>query len=331
MAELSFEVETVPALDRGALVRVTGAIDAKTVVVFQDRLDNLQEEGFVNYILDMEGIKYVNSTGLGTLVNVADSLENAGGGIALVKIHPKVKVVFDMLGLNAFFKIFKNENEARLFLNAGGNGSASTDESETTPSKEPSTPKSDARKSAPETKTERTVEVIQAQGELGNYSVPCKSCHVRLTLKKPGSYKCPRCGNFFKLAKDATVQFFHRSKSAPLQMRLACTDECLEGLGEFVAVLARRIGFDPSEVSSMKETLASIGREIIEKAYGNEPNQSYQVVISPSSTEIRIQFADHGQFLEGNQVFSSVGQAMDTFDHKRHPKGGNVVTLTKRI
>ena len=108
MAELTFEIEDVPSLESTAFVKVSGAIDTKTVVGFQDRLDDLQKDGHLRFILDMEGIKYVNSTGLGALVNVADNLENAGGGMVLIKIHPKVKVVFDMLGLNAFFKIFKN-------------------------------------------------------------------------------------------------------------------------------------------------------------------------------------------------------------------------------
>ena len=116
MADLTFNVEKLTQMETAALVKINGAIDAKTVVLFQEQLDQLQQDGYTRFILDMEGIKYVNSTGLGTLVNVADALESRGGGIALIKIHSKVRVVFDMLGLNAFFKIFSDEVEALSHL-----------------------------------------------------------------------------------------------------------------------------------------------------------------------------------------------------------------------
>src|SRR5262245_55061568 len=60
----------------------------------------------------MENVKYVNSTGLGYLINLSDSVNGDKGGISLVKVQPKVKVVFDMLGLNAFFKIYQTRDEA---------------------------------------------------------------------------------------------------------------------------------------------------------------------------------------------------------------------------
>ena len=58
------------------------------------------------FVKDMENVKYVNSTGLGYLINPADSVTPGKGGISLVKLQPKAKVVFDMPGLNAFFRIF---------------------------------------------------------------------------------------------------------------------------------------------------------------------------------------------------------------------------------
>ena len=94
--------------------QLSGAIDAKTVGIFEKRLDDLMEEQnqLVYLILNLRDIKYVNSTGLGTLVNFVDKVESNGGIAWLVEIHPKVKVVFDMLGLNAFFTIIATEKEA---------------------------------------------------------------------------------------------------------------------------------------------------------------------------------------------------------------------------
>lgn len=116
MTDLRFDITPIDALANTARVVVEGAIDATTVISFESQLKQLQEDGYTNFVLDMQGIKYVNSTGLGSLVATADNLEKVGGGLALIRVHPKVKVVFDMLGLNSFFRIFTNEDEAVGFL-----------------------------------------------------------------------------------------------------------------------------------------------------------------------------------------------------------------------
>lgn len=124
LTDLRFDITPIDTLANTAKVVVEGAIDATTVISFESQLKQLQEDGYTNFVLDMQGIKYVNSTGLGSLVATADNLEKVGGGLALIKVHPKVKVVFDMLGLNSFFRIFTNESEAVDFLASRGGAPA---------------------------------------------------------------------------------------------------------------------------------------------------------------------------------------------------------------
>ncbi len=339
MADLTFNVEQLPEMKTAAIVRINGAIDAKTVVLFQEKLDQLQKNGYTRFILDMVGIKYVNSTGLGTLVNVADALESRGGGIALVKIHPKVKVVFDMLGLNAFFKIFSNETEALNFFQKSDPSSASGGSTAQAPA--PSAPApapSPPPPASPKPKATKPTGAITTKATLPNkpgdpYSLVCAVCGVKLTIPKPGSYKCPRCGTFFKLYEDGTVVFSERKKTSPIQMKLACTEECTEGLNEFVAVLANRIGFSAEEIVAIKECVEEVVTAIIEKAYERKQYLSYNVVINTSSTELKIQISDYGKFLyDGDRsCFGRSRDVMDEFEHKQHPKGGNVINMLKRF
>jgi anti-anti-sigma factor len=134
LTDLRFDITPIDALANTARVVVEGAIDATTVISFESQLKQLQEDGYTNFVLDMQGIKYVNSTGLGSLVATADNLEKVGGGLALIRVHPKVKVVFDMLGLNSFFRIFTNEDEAVGFLgSSGGGGDAATGQHQQAP------------------------------------------------------------------------------------------------------------------------------------------------------------------------------------------------------
>jgi anti-anti-sigma factor len=115
LTDLRFDITPIDALANTARVVVEGAIDATTVISFESQLKQLQEDGYTNFVLDMQGIKYVNSTGLGSLVATADNLEKVGGGLALIRVHPKVKVVFDMRGnSNETMWSWRQEGRARV-------------------------------------------------------------------------------------------------------------------------------------------------------------------------------------------------------------------------
>lgn len=335
MAELSFYVEDVPEMPRTSLVKVSGAIDAKTVLTFQEQLEELQKGGNNRFILDMDGIKYVNSTGLGTLVNVADNLENAGGGIALVKIHPKVKVVFDMLGLNAFFKIFETKEDALSFFGVGAAPPPPPEPPKKAAAAPPAPPPSSARKPTP---VPAAVAAPAPSGSTaharqnpdGTFLVTLDN--VNLTVPRPGTYKCPRSGRLFKLLAGGAVEFVNQGlKLQPLQMRLSCAPSCIEGLGAFIAVLARHSGCSDGTISSIQVAVRDTCQTIVAQAYDSPDNQSFNVVIIPSSQELRIQVYDSGKFLNGHAgVFNQARSHMDQFEHSQHPKGGNLVNMAKR-
>lgn len=113
MAEdLLIRVETFEEFPRTAVLFISGSIDTKTVISFQEKLKKVHKEGNHNFVLELSELHYINSTGVSTLVNVSDSLEKVSGKILIVNPHPKAKMVFDVLGLNAFFQTFSTIPEA---------------------------------------------------------------------------------------------------------------------------------------------------------------------------------------------------------------------------
>jgi hypothetical protein len=71
---------------------------------------------------------------------------------------------------------------------------------------------------------------------------------------------------------------------------------------------------------------------VIEKAYENKQYLSYNVVINPSSMDLKIQVSDYGNFIYDEKVcFPKTISTMDEFEHKQHPKGGNIVNFGKII
>jgi anti-anti-sigma factor len=341
MPDLTLDVQKLPNNNAAALVVLAGSIDAKTVPGFQEQLNRVKDDGVIKFVLDMEGIKYVNSTGLGFLVNLADSLDPKGGGIALVKLHPKVKVVFDMLGLNAFFKIFGNRNDA-LSAMAGGPAKAAP-AAEPAPAPiaaavpQPATQPAPASISrGPATQSFSPMphgEEVAVSGQ----QLDCASCRATLIVPEPGNYKCPRCSAIFTYTRDGKANFLPRRRLTPIQMTLTCSQECTEGLVTMAGLLAKRAGFREDLAKSMEASVREAAQTIIDKAYGSNEQATYQVLMVASDNEVSIKFSDYGKRIEpemqdghGKAVFSTSRQTMDVFDLKSHPKGGNILTLSKR-
>jgi hypothetical protein len=263
--------------------------------------------------------------------------------------------------LNAFFKIFSNEEESLNYFRKSQKPSSApptaglpsktvsptqpiTTRQEPVPPPQPIstghtrpitqiTPAAAPPAPAPAPASNLLTTKITPPTEPGApYSLVCAICKVKLTIPKPGSFKCPRCATFFKLFDDGKVTFSERKKASPLQMKLSCTDECMHGLSEFVGVLANRIGFSADEVRCIKDSIMETCGAVIEKAYENKQYLSYNVVLNPSSTDLKIQISDYGKFIYDDQNrFRITMQTMDEFEHKQHPKGGNIINMTKQV
>jgi anti-anti-sigma factor len=338
--DLTIQVQEVKGLQGTALVILNGSIDAKTVITFQTHLNSVKERGVERFIMDMENVKYVNSTGLGYLINLSDSVTPDKGGISLVKVQPKVKVVFDMLGLNAFFRIFSTRDEALKHLQAADAGASPNDQ--TVVLKSPV-----AQQSSPGTSRHMVATAPQAPPApppapmsspaavatgTETLHVECQACHALLAVKEVGTYKCPRCLTAFNYVGGGKVSFLPRQKSLPVQLSLSFSPECTEGLLEFVKKLSTKSGFSPSGISEMQSAVKDTVEAIRRHAYGGNDNNVYHVLLTSVDSELEMRFADYGASLNSDKgdVFSSVRRTMDRFELRHHPKGGNVVTVSKK-
>lgn len=97
-----------------AVLKVQGEVDLDTVRQLAEKLNEVVEKrGLARLVLDMAETEYVNSTALATLVKFSEKCRERGGGIALSGTVPRVRLVFEMLGLLYFFKFFDTVEAAR--------------------------------------------------------------------------------------------------------------------------------------------------------------------------------------------------------------------------
>jgi anti-anti-sigma factor len=122
LGDLTIKPSDVENAEGVKKVELTGAIDAASITQLTDFVDDLYEDGTRWFLVDMRGIKYVNSTGLGSLVKYADQFTERGGGMVLFALPPKVKVIIKMLGLDSFFPIVNSLDDALDEVKGNGSG-----------------------------------------------------------------------------------------------------------------------------------------------------------------------------------------------------------------
>ena len=87
------------------VVTVSGEIDLATQGQLRARLNELVVAGHVDLVLDLSGVTFVDSTGLGALIGTRRRVHAFHGSLALVIPNESVMKVFTITGLEKVFAI----------------------------------------------------------------------------------------------------------------------------------------------------------------------------------------------------------------------------------
>lgn len=337
-AGLDIKLKTIDGDDASALAEMTGAIDGNTVPSFQATLEEIKTKGIQRLVLDMSKIKYVNSTGLGSLVKYADTFKSSGGGMALIKVPAKVKIVIEMLGLNAFFDICADLDAALTALKAAGGGPAAGGGARPAAAPAASTkpPRAGTRAPAAQQQTAPASGAFAAGpasngGGGGGFpqTVACQGCRVQVELTGSGNWKCPRCYTFIAAGADGSVSFNrNEGRAAPLNVSLVASKECSEGLVHLVtSVCGASVG--GPKLDALRNAVYEVAQVMQTAVYQNNPNGVYHVSIERDHGRVQIRFADSGATIDSShatQYFPQAGH-LSEFECRPHPSGGNTIRL----
>lgn len=78
----------------------------------RDKIYSLLQDNFVNIVLDLAKVKWVNSSGLGTLISSMTSIKNKGGELRLANVTDKVESLFVITQLIKVFKTYETVDRA---------------------------------------------------------------------------------------------------------------------------------------------------------------------------------------------------------------------------
>ncbi len=99
-------------------VEIQGEIDVYTSPKVKETINELIEKGNFFLVINLEGVRYIDSTGLGVLIGALKKVKENDGAISLISTNPQIKKIFTITGLVKIFGIYRNEEEALADMKA---------------------------------------------------------------------------------------------------------------------------------------------------------------------------------------------------------------------
>lgn len=86
-------------------------LDVSNVAAFKEAIQALIAQ-HTKVVLDMEGVKFIDSSGLGALISCLRQLNARQGNMRLCHMSPSVVALFELMRMNRVFAIHPTQAEA---------------------------------------------------------------------------------------------------------------------------------------------------------------------------------------------------------------------------
>ena len=94
-----------------SIIELSGFLDAHTVNVFEERMAEIIEGGQNRMVIDLKGLNYISSAGIGALMALTQQVRRESGDIVLLQPNDKVFKILDLLGFTKIFNVAHSEDE----------------------------------------------------------------------------------------------------------------------------------------------------------------------------------------------------------------------------
>jgi anti-sigma B factor antagonist len=94
------------------VLAVAGEVDVYTAPALRDRIAELLDGGQRKLVIDLGGVEFLDSTGLGVLVAGLNRAKEVGGVLSLVCPQERVLKLFRITGLDEVFTVHSTVDDA---------------------------------------------------------------------------------------------------------------------------------------------------------------------------------------------------------------------------
>ncbi len=113
MSNDSQVIQATEQLSDGVYVALTGEIDLSTSPMLRYELLELAKGAPPRLVVDLDGVPYMDSSGVATLVEAFQQQRKRSGRMILCGLQPKVRSIFEIARLDMVFEIMEDKEAAK--------------------------------------------------------------------------------------------------------------------------------------------------------------------------------------------------------------------------
>lgn len=87
------------------------ALDASNVSRFRHETAHLFQDN-ANFVFELGGLEFVDSSGIGALLSCLRKAHSAGGNVKIAALQSGVRSLFELVRMNRLFEIFETKDDA---------------------------------------------------------------------------------------------------------------------------------------------------------------------------------------------------------------------------
>ncbi|HMQ00914.1 MAG TPA: STAS domain-containing protein [Cyclobacteriaceae bacterium] len=111
---MKFDIEVKSDL---LIIKLTGdLIGEDSGLSLLEKASNAINEGVRNCLINISGLRYINSSGIGVLITILTKFRNKGGEMFLMNPSESVQKLLIITKLNAIFQVVDSEDTARKLI-----------------------------------------------------------------------------------------------------------------------------------------------------------------------------------------------------------------------
>ena len=111
MSKLLLETDNTQSV---SVMKIKGQIDSETAPELDSALSNLLTDGRNKIVLDLQGLEYMSSAGLRSLVKALKGAQGAGGNVHLASVPKSIEGILLTVGMMQMFKLYPTGDEAAV-------------------------------------------------------------------------------------------------------------------------------------------------------------------------------------------------------------------------
>ena len=93
-----------------------GSIDSDTCELLDEQVKKVLKRSVTTLVLDMAGVDFISSRGVGLIAKTRASLTQRGGDLAIMNVQPQIKKAFEIVCLLPALNVFADRDELDEYL-----------------------------------------------------------------------------------------------------------------------------------------------------------------------------------------------------------------------